>query len=236
MKFIFSIEAFLKIILESFRENISGVETGGILVGPRSHKNIITDVINSGEHAERRASTYYQSQTDVNFLNRKLKEFQVSGIDFKGYWHKHPRGMSQLSGGDITTCKEILTSPNYRINNFLIMSIVTETNTQKFPLFAYVTTLDNDGKVVVIPAQYSVMPKRCITEFVKCFLSTNIGGLYENINHRQSYNRTYACQTDNFVRSSGERNNNSKFSQKEIRAQGNRGFSTPKGNYPQASK
>ncbi len=110
------------------------------------------------------------------------------------------------------------------------MCIVTETNTQNLPLFAYVTMLDNEGKVVVIPTEYSVMPKRCITEFTNYF--ELIGDNYEDNNHRQNYRRTYAYTSSNSIRSSGEGSNNSELSGKEDGTGSNRVISTPQNKHP----
>jgi len=164
-KYLFS-NAAIDQIMEECSKSGSNLETGGILIGPKQHRRIVTDVIPSSAYAERQACTYYQSEEDVRVLNQKLREFQDIGYDFKGYWHRHPSGMYQLSSGDLNTCAEVLVSPSYMIqNNLLLMCIVTESE-GKLTVFAYNTSLNNNH-VVVQPLSFKVMPKNIIQEVLK---------------------------------------------------------------------
>lgn len=167
MKLLFSVEAISSIMVECYRGVSS--ETGGVLVGPKLHKGIVTDVIPSTSFAERSPTTYCQNMKDVKILNRKLKEFQLKDQDFKGYFHRHPSGLCELSYGDKATCLDILQSPNYKINNFLIMCIITETRTQDFPVFSYITSLNEQKQVVVEKTSIQVLPKTCILKCAECF-------------------------------------------------------------------
>lgn len=164
---IVSTEVVGGILTECFRVE-GNVETGGVLVGPKSHPNIITDIIPSGESAQRGYATYFQSPDDVNKINRALSEYQKAGFDFKGYFHKHPRGIKSLSAGDLSTCREILTEPNYRINNRLIMIIVSATYSQDFPIFIYEVSLESQN-IIVEETGITTLPKSCILECMQCF-------------------------------------------------------------------
>ena len=167
-KLIFSTEAIGSILTECYRLG-TGKETGGIYIGNKKVKGLITDAIPSTAFAERESYTYYQSPEDVCILNKKLRVHQAKGEDFKGYFHWHPSGMKNLSQGDRDTCEKILRSPNYAINNCLIMSIITEVEGHNdIPMFSYVVSLNSLGKVVVKKIPVKIMPKSCIEEFVEC--------------------------------------------------------------------
>lgn len=164
---IFSVEAVGSILVAcfSYRENL---ETGGILIGPQSKKNIVTDILPSSAYAERRSSTYYQTPKDVEILNAQLRRYQAMGYDFKGYYHKHPSGFYSLSGGDHASCLEILRSSNYKIDNHLIMCVITTTAHHDFPIFTYISCLEGE-QLRVDRANIKIQPKRCIQEFIECF-------------------------------------------------------------------
>jgi hypothetical protein len=179
MKLLFSLEAISIMLVESYKIQ-QNLETGGILIGPKKHTGIITDVIPSTSYAERATASFYQSPRDVKILNQKLKEFQANNQDFKGYFHKHPSGLFNLSFGDKVSCKEILQSPNYKINNFLIMCIVTESHVQDFPIFSYVTSLNQQKQVIVEKTKIQVLPKSCILECAECFEPQVIGENHES--------------------------------------------------------
>lgn len=173
MKLLFSLEAVSSMLVECYRGN-HNQETGGILVGLKEHKGVVTDAIPSSMFAERKTATYYQSAQDVEILNQKLREYQIIGQDFVGYYHRHPSGFYRLSQGDLNTCEEIFESPNYKINNFLIMCIITESHVQDFPLFSYVVSLDVQGRVGVKKVGVNVLPKTCILECAECFGSVEV--------------------------------------------------------------
>ena len=166
-KILFSLEAVGGIMAECYSKS-HGIETGGILIGPKENKSIITDFIPSTEHAQRSPHSYFQSEKDVKFLNRVLKKHQKQGLDIRGYAHKHPSGLVNLSLGDLNTCKKILESSNYKLDNLLIMCIITESKFQEFPLFTYITSLKK-GKVEVKEAKTKVLPRHCILECLECF-------------------------------------------------------------------
>jgi len=216
-KIVFSLEAVGSILVESYKRN-NNSETGGILIGPKEHSNIITDVIPSTAYAERRPATYYQSDKDVEILNRALKQYQLKGYDFMGYFHKHPSGMYKLSHGDIRTSVEILQSPNYKINNYLIMCIITESSTQDFPLFSYLLSLLNNKKIVVNKATVKILPKACIHEFADCIEPLNKGVNHENINTGQGFKGTQKKPASNAIRNTRRKNTNNKLSRIEVRA------------------
>jgi len=158
-KFFFSIEAIMTVLNECYGMKGSQ-ETGGIFIGPTAENNIITHAIPSSIYAERGFATYYQSDEDVKILNKKIKQFFTKGEDFKGYWHKHPSGIIQLSDGDINTCFEVLNNPSYKINNSLLMTVISE-GRGNMPLHSYHVSLQS-GDVVVEDVQMVILPQACI--------------------------------------------------------------------------
>jgi proteasome lid subunit RPN8/RPN11 len=204
MKLLFSLEAVSSILVECYKGN-NNLETGGIFIGPQSHKGIVTDILPSTAFAERRPATYYQSEKDVKILNQRLRQFQARGYDFKGYFHRHPSGLFRLSGGDLRTCEEILKSPNYHIHNCLIMCIITESQTQDFPIFSYVTSLDENQKVVVEKAQVKILPKSCILECAECFEPIQMETNNETNNFRHNQKSTERPKTSSPIRSARKR-------------------------------
>jgi hypothetical protein len=147
---------------ECFRHNAQ-VETGGILIGPKDTR-IVTAQVVSSRFAERLPTTYYQNEQDVLFLNQQLRRYQASGQDFNGYWHLHPRGYTQLSGGDLQSAKEVLCSKKYKICGELIMMIM-ELFSSEMP-FTYLVHLDK-GEPVVENVKLSIMPHSQIVQFTK---------------------------------------------------------------------
>lgn len=146
------------------------LETVGVMMGPKEISGVVTHVIPSSEHAERGRATCYQSAEDVEILNDDLARFQEAGFDFKGYYHRHPKGYRKLSPGDRDTCKGILTSPDYKINNELLMLIITETeDVHELPIFAYKVSLNRWKRVVVKELSIKILPERCAEElFIDC--------------------------------------------------------------------
>ncbi len=167
-KILFSSNAVGSILVECYKRG-RGLETGGILIGPKSHKNIITDVVVSSIHADRESSFYYQNEMDVKFLNQELRAYQLKGYEHKGNFHSHPTGMINLSQGDIDTSLNMLRSPSYKLNNNLIMCIVTESNHHAdIPIFSYIVSEDDNNNSVVKRMASRMLPKHCITECLEC--------------------------------------------------------------------
>ena len=71
--YLFSLEAVSSMLIECYRAGNSN-ETGGILVGPKKHKRIVTDIVPSSSFAERSTFTYYQSREDFEILNQELRQ------------------------------------------------------------------------------------------------------------------------------------------------------------------
>jgi len=213
-KTILSLESVTSIFNECFRVG-NNLETGGVLIGRKTHNGIITDTIPSSAYAERTSYSYCQDKRDVKILNHKLREFQKNGYDFAGYWHQHPANMPNLSQIDITTCYEILTSNSYKIDNHLIMCIVTTCrNHNDLPIFSYNVSLDNDGKVVVKQASIKVLLKKCIDGCMEFFEepSTDEGSSYESYDSKQDSKRAEKPETSDSLRDSGETDSNRQFS------------------------
>jgi len=164
-RFLFSFEVIMNMLSECYRMG-SSEETGGIVIGPTEHNRIITDSIPSSSYAERQPSTYYQTEKDVDILNKQLRKYQKNAFDFKGYYHRHPPGFNQLSQGDVKTCLSILTDPNYKINGELLMIIVTEDpeNTKGLPIFAYLTILKSKYEVAIEQVAIEVVQQDIINK------------------------------------------------------------------------
>ena len=166
-KYLISVEAIGSIFNECYKD-WNGSETGGVLTGLKGDSRIITDFIPSSKHAERESHSYYQSSKDVSILNYKLIEHQREGKDFVGYVHKHPPGIKNLSQGDASTCHKILSSPNYAINNKLVMGIVTQVDGNcDLPIFFYFVSLNLNDEVVIEKIKINILPKRCIEEITQ---------------------------------------------------------------------
>lgn len=142
-------------------------EFGGTMVGLKNIKGTVTDIIQSTRFAATSPTSYFQTTKDVKIQNNKLNAHQQQGRDFVGYYHKHPYGMNLLSSGDANTCREILNCPNYIIDNYLIMCIITESHSHPFPLFTYVASLNQANKVIIKPVQYGILPKKALIELAQ---------------------------------------------------------------------
>ena len=185
--------------------NRSHNETGGVWVGPKEDKGLITDLIPSSSFAETSPVTYFQTARDVHILNKKLREFQKQGKDFKGYYHKHPSGMHSLSTGDKNTCREILESPNYKINNYLIMSIITESRAQDFPLFTYVASLSRGRrKVSIKPVQCGILPRASIMSLAQQLKPQHKETQHEDHDSRQDRSPIENNESGSPIRSDGQ--------------------------------
>lgn len=193
-------EAAFSMLSDCYRNGY--METGGILVGPMSVSRVVTDAIPSSVFAERAQATYYQSVEDVAFLNQQLREHQKRGRDFKGYYHQHPSGITRPSQGDLATCYEILTDSNYKINNKLMMIIVTDSSDcSALPIFAYNVSLDDSNIPVVTELPIKIMPKTCIMEcIVDCFEEEpqQTGGRYESDDYRHTIEKTEGVEDREF--------------------------------------
>ena len=172
---LYGVEALTEIIEESCKSFAKGVETGGILIGPKDSSGIITDSVSSSAHAERHPYAYSFNEADTRALNLSLRSYQSRGFDFKGVWHLHPRHFTQLSAGDLETCAGILKDEkHYKINNRLVMNIVTLTeNMNGLPVFAYVVSLEND-EVAVKDVRIKVMPRTLLEDVSENLLQKRI--------------------------------------------------------------
>lgn len=163
-KFLFSIEAISVMLAECFHNGTAN-ETGGILVGPKNNRNIVTHALPSGQHADRQYAMYQQTPEDVAGLNRQLRPLQAQGYEYSGDFHRHPRGLTVLSAGDQNTCRNIFDDPDYVVNGRLVMCIITE-SPEKLPIFAYDVRATENGGVQVERFDIEIMPLRCIEHFL----------------------------------------------------------------------
>ena len=232
---IYSPEAICSIIIDCYNVRHK-FETGGILVGPKAYKRIITDVIPSSVYAERGTATYFQSEQDVEILNQQLKGFQSGGYDFKGYYHKHPSGMFNLSYGDKATCSEILRDPNYKINNYLIMCIVTQSAVQPFPMFSYAVSLTNHLRVNVSRNEIKILPRTCVLECAECFEPSFKGARYGHNDTEQYFRGIKEKATGNSIRASRKRESDRMLSERKVGAQKDRHISKKQRVSPQQIK
>jgi len=166
--YIFSMEAISEMLVECYREE-NYLETGGILIGPKKQQGIITNAIPSSSYAEREWGTYCQSEADVDILNKKIIEKEKNGHIFKGYFHRHPRGLAGLTGGDIATCRKILNDDWYGIGNELLMCIITESVGEKSPILLFVVSLNSEKGIVVEKASIKILRKECIEDCMEHF-------------------------------------------------------------------
>lgn len=211
-------------------------ETGGILVGPKAYKRIITDVIPSSVYAERGTTTYFQSEQDVKILNQQLKDFQSEGYDFKGYYHKHPSGMFNLSYGDKVTCSEILRDPNYKINNHLIMCIVTKSAIQPFPVFSYTVSLTDHLRVNVLRNEIKILPRTCALECAECFEPSFKEARYGHNDTEQYFRGIKKKATGNSIWASRKRESDRMLPERKAGAQKDRHLSKKQRVAPQQIK
>lgn len=165
--YLFSLEAVSTILADCYSHK-PDKESGGILVGPKSFRRVITDVIPSTKYAERGYAHYFSTEMDARLINQQLRVFQRVGKDFKGDYHSHPGGLTSLSEDDEKSRLEILQSSNYKVNNLTISIIVAERNNQ-FPLYGYEISLNHHGELVINRIDIRVMPIKLIEEFLDCF-------------------------------------------------------------------
>ena len=216
-KVIFSLEAICSILNECYRGG-RAYETGGILIGPKSHSYIVTNFIPSSIHAEREFATYYQSENDAKILTKKIKPFEEKGYCYKGDLHSHPSGMVRPSVGDLACCADTLLDPDYGVNDNLITCIVTENhNEDSFPIFPYIINLNQRNEIVMQKAQIKVLPKRCIKECIIDNFEQNqigTGGNNESNNNRHIVKKPEQPRQNRPARLPRERNNSNSIPKK----------------------
>ena len=100
-------------------------ETGGIVVG-FSRFPFITHSISSTPDADRSAASYFQNNQDVDYLNNALSQLENKGLDFKGYYHKHPGSYDELSRTDLDTAMEVLKDNFATTEGKMLMILVNE--------------------------------------------------------------------------------------------------------------
>jgi proteasome lid subunit RPN8/RPN11 len=181
-KFLFSLEAIGVVLVECYR-NGTATETGGVLVGPKGCKHVVTHALPSSQHADRQSAMYQQTSGDVAFLNQQLRPLQMQGYDYVGDFHRHPRGLTVLSEGDRNTCRNIFDDPDYVVDGELTMCIITE-GSDCLPIFAYNVQPTENG-VHVERFDIEIMPLHCIEHYLS-FQGVND---HENKKAKISYHR-----------------------------------------------
>jgi len=223
-KILTSLEAAGSMVADCYSADDAN-ETGGILVGPAKHKQIITDIVPSTLYAGRGPASYVQTAEDVKILNQSLADFQRVGYDFKGYYHKHPSGYYALSSTDKNTCEKVLKSPNYKINNYLVMCIVTNSATQAFPLFTYRASLINHDGILELDTrkvEVAVLPKSCIIECLQCLEFVEDEVSHEDIHSQQYHGRDEVRKASKTIWHQKRIHNHFRLTRKPARARRNR--------------
>lgn len=103
----------------------SATETGGILVGRRLDETriLVLAATKPGPNSDRRQTTF---APDVQYVEQQLKASrqQYPGVDYVGTWHKHPPSFDRPSDGDWKQAQEVLTDPDYAVNELVAPIVV----------------------------------------------------------------------------------------------------------------
>ncbi|MBW2063313.1 MAG: Mov34/MPN/PAD-1 family protein [Deltaproteobacteria bacterium] len=126
MNLILSKRAFFEIEQECLK--YPDVETGGILIGKHTSRDIIVPfVVGSGAAAKRTASRF---EPDINWQQKLLDQcFENHGLNYVGSFHRHFGNFCCPSSMDYEAALHILTDPNWAIDRavFPIILINKET-------------------------------------------------------------------------------------------------------------
>ncbi len=112
-------------------------ETGGILLGSITDFNVQEFIF---DHNGKTSSSAYDP--DIDFLNKELKQARKRGLEFLGFIHSHPYGVSRLSAdqgngiGDLGYIKVIFDA--FPELDRLLVPIVFSSHDGEFDIFPYV--------------------------------------------------------------------------------------------------
>ena len=113
-------------------------EAGGMLIGPKSHDDLVILFIPDPE-----ARTTMASYTPtVDWLNETLKKFVGCGMNAKGLAHKHPSGCTRPSLGDLAHVQNTFTRAKNAGADHFFLPIVCDGR-----LYPYVVTRDEPDRV-----------------------------------------------------------------------------------------
>jgi len=142
------------------------VESGGLVIGFEKMP-LVTGVITSSDKAERSFASYYQNEKDVDFLNMHLRKEQSAGREMSGYYHKHPPGVSSLSGVDLKTGYEVLRKNSDKIDVLLMLLTYQEgsnmlklkdDNEDDIKIKVFSLTIDEENNENCREIEYKVIP------------------------------------------------------------------------------
>jgi integrative and conjugative element protein (TIGR02256 family) len=100
---------------------VSGVETGGILLGYHSENWIV--ISHATGAGPRAVHERYNLELDLEYITKELKRYEKAfPIGYEGNWHCHPgQGFIRPSGVDESLQKGIVRSPNYDVDTVLLL-------------------------------------------------------------------------------------------------------------------
>lgn len=82
-------------------------ETGGLLVGTLACPAIVA-AGSPGPHSVKSISYFTtDAEHDLKYLNQMREQYGMK-MKYLGHWHKHPKGLTAPSGGDLSQARELL--------------------------------------------------------------------------------------------------------------------------------
>jgi integrative and conjugative element protein (TIGR02256 family) len=101
-------------------------ETGGILAGSGSLKNLDAEVARASGPGPKARRTLFFFARDTKYCQALLNEWAANSegeVDYLGEWHKHHEIVPRPSSRDIMTCSEIAADVNYHVDRCLLLII-----------------------------------------------------------------------------------------------------------------
>ncbi len=92
------------------------VETGGVLLGNRVGTDYVVPAVIPPGPRSRRARTLFSPDTDFQQPILDFAHEYFNGLNYKGEWHRHPGQNDYPSAKDLSTAREILSSPEWDIS------------------------------------------------------------------------------------------------------------------------
>jgi len=95
-------------------------ESGGLLIGMiKSNEYYILKATNGGPESKHSIASF---TPDLNFITKKIEEYEDKGYIFLGEWHRHPDSMAWPSGGDIHAVQSYF-SHNQQLNDYIMIIV-----------------------------------------------------------------------------------------------------------------
>lgn len=111
--------------IEAAVQDSSGLETGGILMGPASpdpNTVIVTKASGAGPNAKRSPGAFIRDTAYCSLVLRN--HYERFGVDYVGEWHSHLGGPPGPSAGDLATLMAIMRDPDYQFQAFAMLLAV----------------------------------------------------------------------------------------------------------------